>query len=106
MIHCSTCNADFKTRAAFVSHTKSGAHEHRRFQHRHNKFYIAVTPTELELLQGHGLKHVVYGPRIITRPGWIRRRQKTRENPWVKKSEVRRVLTLGVTLQALLRRVS
>lgn len=106
MKHCSTCNEDFKTKAAFISHTKSGGHEMKLFYRRHEKFYMPVTPTELELLRAHGLKHVVYGPRIVTRPGWIRQRQKTRENPWVKKSEVRRALTLGVILQAILRRAT
>lgn len=106
MKHCATCNEDFKTKAAFISHAKSGGHEMKLFRRRHEKYYMPVTPTELERLRARGLKHVVYGPRIVTRPGWIRQRQKTRENPWVKKSEVLRVLTFGVTLQALLRRAS
>lgn len=106
MNHCKICNEDFKTKAALVSHIKSGGHAMKLFRRQHEKFYMSVTPTELELLQKHGLKLVVYGPRVITRPGWIKQRQKTRENPWGKKTEVRKVLTLGVTLQGLLRRAS
>lgn len=70
---------------------------------------MPVTPHELELLQVHGVKSVVYGPRIVVRPGWAGRRETTRFNPWVKKTEVRKRLSLNATLAtlaALLRKAS
>lgn len=104
MIHCNYCNTDFKNQSAYVSHTKSRGHEHSAFKNKHQKFWMPVTPTEAQMLINRGLKEIIYGPRITTRPGWIRQREKTRENPWVKKSEVREVLFIGPALQALLRR--
>lgn len=106
MNRCKTCDQVFKTKSAHVSHNKSVAHAHQLFVKGHKKFWMPVTPAQLELLQKHGLKTVEYGPRVITRPGWIHQKEKTRANPWVKKTEVRRVLTLGAALDTLLRRAS
>lgn len=101
---CRICARHFSTRAALKAHLRSRRHQQAVFVRRHRKHRIPVTPAECALLLDRGIRKVIFGPEIVTRQGGPKQRQKTRHNPWVLRTEVRRVLSLTPSLEALLKR--
>lgn len=79
----------YRKKPGWVRHLGSYAHTVARFICEHRFHFIAVTPAVLVHLEQHGVSLTpIYGPPVVCVQGFRGRKERKRENPWLRRSDV------------------